>query len=424
MIGVLGVVVLIGIAFAMSNNRRAALNLRVIGWGLGIPVAIALFALRTPVGARVFAAANRVADAFVGFTNAGTAFVFGNWPAIAVVGQPTAPTTPGGAPGTETVVVGFIFAIKVLPIIIFVACVMAILYHLGIMQRVVALLARGLVRTMRISGAEALSTIGDIFLGMTEAPLLVRPYVARMTQSELFAVMVAGMATVSGSTLFAYVALGIDAGYLVTASFMSAPVAVMLAKIMVPETETPVTLGTVQIDVPRLDANVIDAAARGASEGLQMALNVGAMLIAFVALVHMADSGIGAMGGWFGHPELRLATLIGWPLAPLAYLMGVPWHEAPVLGGLLGSKTMLNEFIAYRELAAQAASLSPRTVRIASFALCGFANLGSLGILLGGLGSLVPERRADLARFGLRSIAAGTLATCITGTLAGLIGPG
>ena len=219
---------------------------------------------------------------------------------------------------------------------------------------------------------------------MTEAPLLVRPYIARMTESELFALMVAGMATVSGSTLFAYVAMGIDAGYLVTASFMSAPVAVLIAKIMVPETATPETLGQVDVEVPRLDVNLIDAAARGASEGLHLALNVGAMLIAFVALVHMADSGIGALGSLFGQPGLHLATVLGWPLAPLAYVMGVPWGEAPSVGALLGSKTILNEFIAYRELAAQAATLSPRTVRIASFALCGFANLGSLAILMGG----------------------------------------
>ena len=418
MIGLLGIVVLLAIAWAASIDRRAAWNPRLLGWGLGLQLLIGLIALRTPIGARFFAGANAAADAFVGFTEEGTRFVFGDWPATTMVGRPT----PAG--GTEWVAVGFVFAIKVLPIIIFMASVMAILYHLGIMQKVVAVLAKVLVRTMNISGAEALSTIGDVFLGMTEAPLLVRPYIARMTDSELFALMVAGMATVSGSTLFAYVAMGIDAGYLVTASFMSAPAAVMIAKIMVPEKGTPVTLGQVQVDVPRIDANLIDAAARGASEGLHLALNVGAMLIAFVALVHMADRGMGALGSWFGHPEVRLATLLGWPLAPLAYTMGVPWSEAPAIGSLLGSKTMLNEFIAYRELAAQAATLSPRTIRIASFALCGFANLGSLAVLLGGLGSLVPERRGDLARFGLRSILAGTLATCLTGTLAGLIGPG
>jgi concentrative nucleoside transporter, CNT family len=417
LIALVGVVVLLGIAFALSTDRRAALNPRILGWGLGLQLVIGLVALRTSFGTQFFAAANTTADAFVAFTEAGTKFVLGDWPAVTMVNRPAASGT-----GTETAVVGFIFAIKVLPIIIFMASVMSILYHLGIMQRVVALLARVLVRTMRISGAEALSTIGDIFLGMTEAPLLIRPYVARMTESELFALMVAGMATVSGSTLFAYVAMGIDAGYLVTASFMSAPAAVMIAKIMVPEKGTPETLGQVQVSVPRVDVNLIDAAARGASDGLHLALNVGAMLIAFVALVHMADRGVSLLAGLFGHPELTLGSALGWPLAPLAYLMGVPWGEAHTFGTLIGSKTMLNEFIAYRALAAEATNLTPVTVRIASFALCGFANLGSLAVLLGGLGSLVPERRADLARFGVRAIIAGTLATCLTGTLAGLIG--
>jgi concentrative nucleoside transporter, CNT family len=284
---ILGILVIVGIAFAISTDRRAALNPRVLAWGFALPLIIAVVAFRTPIGARLFATANAVADAFVGFSGAGTSFVFGDWPSVTVVQKPNATGT-----GFEAVVVGFVFAIKVLPVIIFMASIMAILYHLGIMQRVVALLARVLVKTMRISGAEALSTIGDIFLGQTEAPLLVRPYVAKMTDSELFALMCAGMATISGSTLFGYVALGIDAGYLVTGSFMSAPVAVLLAKIMVPEKGVPVTLGTVQMDVPKVDANVIDAAARGAGEGLQLALNVGAMLIAFVALVHMCDRGI------------------------------------------------------------------------------------------------------------------------------------
>ncbi len=417
MTGLLGILVLLGIAWAVSADRRAALRPRLLAWGLGLQVALALLALRTPVGTRFLAAANGAADAFIGFTNAGIEFVFGSWPSVAVVGE----RLPSGV--VQQTTVGFVFAIKVLPIIVFVASVMAVLYHLGIMQRVVALLARGLVRAMHVSGAEALSTIGDVFLGMTEAPLLVRPYLAAMTESELFAVMVAGMASISGSVLFAYAAIGIDAGFLVTASFMSAPAAVMIAKIMIPETGTPATLGKVTLQVPRLDVNVIDAAARGAGEGLQLALNVGAMLVAFVALVHMADSGVGALGGLFGHPDLKLATLLGWPLAPLAWTMGVPWKDASFVGSLLGTKTVLNEFLAYRELAGHMATLDPRSVRIASFALCGFANFGSLAIVLGGLGGMVPERRPDLARLGLRSILAGTLATCLTGTLAGLLGP-
>jgi concentrative nucleoside transporter, CNT family len=416
--GLVGVLALLGIAFALSNNRRRALNPRILGWGLGLQAALALFALRTRAGLRLFSWANDLANDFVGFADAGIRFVFGDWPAVTVVHAPLG----GGSQGIRPVAVGFILAVKVLPIIVFVASLMAVLYHLGIMQRIVSLLARGLSRSMHVSGAEALSTVGDIFLGMTEAPLLVRPYVARMTESELFAVMCAGMATISGSVLLAYVAMGVDAGYLITASFMSAPAAVMFAKIMIPETGVPETSSHAAVEVPRLDVNLVDAAARGAGEGLQLALNVGGMLIAFVALVSMCDKGVGALGGLVGHPDWSMGRLLGAPLAPLAYLMGVPWHEAPFVGQLLGTKTMLNEFIAYQMMTSHPALLSAKSVRIASFALCGFANFGSLAIVLGGLGGMVPERRKDLARLGVRSIVAGSLATFLTGTLAGLIG--
>jgi concentrative nucleoside transporter, CNT family len=421
-VGAVGILVLLLIAWAMSSDRRAALNWRILLWGLLLPLVIAVIALRTPVGARFFIWVNAAADAFIGFTEEGAAFVLGRWPDITVVAEPQ----PGGT-GTQPVVVGFVFAVKVLPILIFLASVTTMLYYLGILQAVVSGLARVLSRVMGISGAEALSTVGDVFLGMTEAPLLVRPYVAKMTESELFTLMTAGMATIAGTVLVAYTSMGIDAGFLVTASFMSAPAAIMFAKIIVPEKGTPETLGTggqARVDIPRPDANLIDAAARGASEGLQLALNVGAMLLAFVALVHMADRGVGALFGLFGHPEVRLQTVLGWPLAPLAWVMGVPWSEAPFVGGLLGTKTALNEFLAYRDLAANMANLSPKTVRIASFALCGFANFGSLAIVLGGLGGMVPERRADLARLGLRSVLAGGLVTCFTGAMAGLVGPG
>jgi CNT family concentrative nucleoside transporter len=417
MMGLCGIVVLVGIAFLASNNRRQALRPRILLWGFGLQVAIALVALRTRLGARLFEAANDLANDFLDFADAGIKFVLGAWPSVAVV------HTPGGGGALKPVTVGFIMAAKVLPIIIFVASLMAVLYHLGIMQRVVALLARGLARSMGISGAEALSTVGDIFLGMTEAPLLVRPYVARMTESELFAVMCAGMATIAGSVLLAYVAMGVDAGYLVTASFMSAPAAVMFAKIMVPETGVPETSSAARVSIPRVDVNVIDAAARGAGEGLQLALNVGGMLIAFVALVSMCDKAAGALGGLFGHPDLTLGRILGAPLAPLAFLMGVPWREAPFVGQLLGTKTVLNEFLAYQMMTSHPGMLSPASVRIASFALCGFANFGSLAIVLGGLGGMVPERRRDLARLGLRSILGGSLATFMTGTIAGLIGP-
>ncbi len=420
--GVLGIAALLAIAFALSVDRRRAVNARILGWGFGLQFAMALFALRTRAGVRLFSSANRLADDFVGFADAGIRFVFGNWPATAVVQTPL--SGGGAAAGLRPVTVGFVLAIKVLPIIIFVASLMAVLYHLGIMQRIVALLARGLSRSMGVSGAEALSTVGDIFLGMTEAPLLVRPYVARMTESELFAVMCAGMATISGSVLLAYVAMGVDAGYLITASFMSAPAAVMFAKIMIPETGTPETSNAASVSVPQLDVNVIDAAARGAGEGLQLALNVGGMLIAFVALVSMCDRAAGALGALAGHPGWSLGRLLGAPLAPLAFLMGVPWHEAPFVGELLGTKTVLNEFIAYQMMTSHPALLSVKSARIASFALCGFANFGSLAIVLGGLGGMVPERRKDLARLGIRSIVAGSLATFLTGTIAGLVAPG
>jgi len=417
--GVAGVVVLLGIALLLSRDRRRALSPRIFAWGLGLQLAIGLFALRTSAGVRLFAWSNDAANHFIGFANAGIRFVFGDWPAVAIVQAPGLGPEQGAL---RTVTVGFVLAVKVLPIIVFIASLMAVLYHLGIMQRVVALLARGLSRSMRISGAEALSTVGDVFMGMTEAPLLIRPYIARMTESELFAVMCAGMATISGSVLLAYVAMGVDAGYLVTASFMSAPAAVMIAKIMVPETGVPETSSSAQVAVPRLDVNVIDAAARGASEGLQLALNVGAMLIAFVALVAMADKGASVVGGLFGHPELTLGRILGTPLAPLAYVMGVPWGEAPFVGELIGTKTVLNEFIAYQAMTSHLDLLSPKSVRIASFALCGFANFGSLAIVLGGIGGMAPERRGDLARLGVRSIVAGTLATCLSATIAGLVG--
>jgi len=414
--GVVGILVLLGIAFALSNDRRRAVNWRILVLGLGLQFALALFALRTRAGGRLFQALNDLADAFVGFADAGIRFMFGDWPAVAIVHTPVA----GG--GMRPVMVGFVLAVKVLPIIIFVASLMAVLYHLGLMQRLVALLARGLSKSMHVSGAEALSTVGDIFLGMTEAPLLIRPYVARMTESELFAVMCAGMATISGSVLLAYVAMGVDAGYLITASFMSAPAAVMFAKIMVPETGQPETSDAAKVAVPRLDVNLVDAAARGAGEGLQLALNVGGMLIAFVALINMCDHAVSWAGGLIGHPGWSMGRLLGAPLAPLAFVMGVPWHEAPFVGELLGTKTVLNEFIAYQTMTSHPALLSAKSLRIASFSLCGFANFGSLAIVLGGLGGMVPERRPDLARLGLRSIVAGSLATFLTGTIAGLVG--
>jgi CNT family concentrative nucleoside transporter len=409
-IGVLGIGVLVLLAWVASTNRRA------IGWGpivmaLGLQLAIALIALRTALGAWLFALATDLAVAFIGYADRGIEFLFGRWPEQVL------------GPDGEPLRLPFVFAVRVLPILIFMASVFSVLYHFGILQRVVNLLAHGLRRAMRISGAESLATIGNIFLGMTEAPLLVRPYVSGMTRSELFCVMTAGLATVAGTVLVAYMGIvgGELAGHLIAASFMSAPAAVAMAKIIIPEEGKPATLGGARLHLERGSANAIDAAANGASEGLRLALNVGAMLIAFVALIYMLDDGLGWLGSLMGHPELSFAGVLGFVLGPLAWLLGVPWQDAQAVGQMLGVKTVLNEFLAYQMLAEARPTLEPRSVVIASYALCGFANFGSLAILLGGLGGIAPERRPDIARDGIRAIYAGSIAAFLTGAIAGIL---
>jgi CNT family concentrative nucleoside transporter len=323
--------------------------------------------------------------------------------------------------------VGFSFALGVLPVIVFMGSLFGMLYHLGIVQAVVRLLARGLERTMGTSGAESLSTVAEVFLGMTEAPLLVRPYLARMTESELFTVMTAGMATVAGSVLIAYAQMlgGEFGGHLVTASLLSAPAAVLVSKVMIPERGTPETLGHGGALVPRTTVNLIDAAAEGGLAGLRLAAFIGGLLVAFVALVALANDALGWLGGLAGAPGLTLQGVFGALFSPLAWLMGVPWDEARTVGGLLGTKTVLNEFLAYRELGVlvEQHAISPRSAVIASYALCGFANFGSIAILIGGVGGMAPSRRPDLARLGLRAILAGTLATCMAGCFASVLLP-
>jgi CNT family concentrative nucleoside transporter len=411
-VGIVGIAVLLGIAWVCSTHRRA-IDWRSVGLGLLLQLAIALLVLRTAIGERLFSAANDLAVAFIDYTNHGIEFMFGAWPQILL------------GPGGEPVELPYVFAIRVLPIIIFLGSVFSVLHHLGIVQRVVDLMARGLRRTLRISGAESLATVANVFLGMTESPLLVRPYVERMTRSELFCVMTAGLATVAGSVLVAYVGLlGAEyAGHLIAASFMSAPAAVAIAKVMVPEAGVPETLEGARVAAERTSVNVIDAAAIGASDGLRLALNVGAMLIAFVAMVYLLDDALGAAGRLVGIEGLTMEGLLGLLLAPIAFLLGVPWEDAPTVGALLGIKTILNEFLAYQGLANALAdgTIQLRSAVIASYALCGFANFGSLAILLGGLGGIAPSRRPDLARDGIRAIVAGSLATFMTGAIAGLI---
>ncbi|MEE2704044.1 MAG: nucleoside transporter C-terminal domain-containing protein [Myxococcota bacterium] len=411
-IGVVGIAVLIGIAWLASTQRRA-IRWGPVGIAFALQLLIAAAVLRTQFGIRFFHAANDLAVALIGAADHGIEFVFGSWPSELL------------GPGGEPVQLPYVFAIRVLPIIIFLGSLFSILFHLGVVQRVVDWLARGLRVALRISGAESLATIANVFVGMSEAPLLIRPYVAGMTRSELFCVMVAGLATVAGSVLVAYVGLlGSDfAGHLIAASFMSAPAAVAMAKIMVPEEGTPITLGGAPQQLERETRNLIDAAAQGAAQGLQLALNVGAMLIAFVALVYLLDGLLLWAGDLVGLQGLSFERLLGIALAPIAFLIGVPWADAPAVGSLLGIKTVLNEFLAYQQLAEQVArgGIEPRSAVIASYALCGFANFGSLAILLGALGGIAPSRRHDVARDGLRAILAGSLATFVTGAIAGLL---
>lgn len=429
-----GLFVLGLMAWGLSTDR-SRVPWRVIGWGLALQFAFALFILKTSIGADVFDLAGDVVVRLLGFTLDGAAFIFGNLVydtvpvGTEVVGQGGFQAMPGQVART-----GATIAFSVLPTIIFFSALMTVLYHLGIMQMLVRGAAWVMQKTMGTSGAETLSAAGNIFIGQTEAPLLVKPFIKTMTESELMAVMTGGFATVAGGVLAAYVGMMVGffpqiAGHLIAASVMSAPAALMVAKLMVPEGEVPDTSGDLSISVERPDVNVIDAAARGAAEGLQLALNVGAMLLAFVALIHLCNGMLGWVGGLFGYGDLTFEAILGVLLAPLAWLMGVPWSDAPTVGSLMGVKTVLNEFVAYLQLAGMlqsgipgsGAALDPRSVVIATYALSGFANFGSIAIQIGGIGGIAPSRRHDLSRLGLRAMIGGSIAAFMTATVAGMI---
>ncbi len=399
-VSALGFVAMIAIGWLFSSDRRR-FPWRTVAWGSALQLALAVVLLRTAVGEAFFRGMNRGVATFISYVDAGVRFVFG-----------------------ALVDTGFSIVVNVLPIIVFMGSLFAILYHLRILQRVVDALARLLSRTMGTSGAESLAAVANVFLGMTEAALVVRPYLERMTRSELFALMTTGMASVAGSVLVAYVGmLGAEyAGHLATASLLSAPAGLLLAKVMVPETGDPETTTAHHAPIEVSSVNVIDAAAQGAIAGLRLAAYVGALLVAFVALVALLNDALASAGALVGLPGLSMQRLLGWLLAPLAWLMGVPWHDAAQVGALLGVKTVLNEFIAYQELGAliHAGALSERSALIASYALCGFANFGSLAILLGGIGGLAPGRRPEVASLGLLSILAGSLASFMTACVAGI----
>jgi concentrative nucleoside transporter, CNT family len=409
-IGVLGVAVLIAIGVAVSV-RPGAIDWRSVAIAMLAQLGIAGFALSLPAGQALFEVLNAGALLFIQAADAGIEFVFGRWPEEVMGAQGQALRLP------------FVFAVRVLPVIIFMSSVFSVLYHIGFLPRVVTGMAGALRFILPVSGAEALSTAANVFLGMTEAPLMVRPYIGDMTRSELFCVMVGGLASIAGSVLVAYAGmLGPEyAGHLITASLMSAPAAIAFSKIVVPELERPLTAaGGPAVLVPREHVNVIDAAAAGASEGLTLALNIGAMLVAFIAIIHLIDVALGSAGSLVGLPGLSLGRILGFGLSPLAWLLGVPWQDAGAIGTILGVKTALNEFIAYQQLGELRAGLHPRSIVIASYAVCGFANFGSLAILLGGLGGMAPARRRDIAADGLRAVVAGSLASFSTGAIAGL----
>ena len=420
LISLLGIFVLLALAWALSNNRRR-FPWRTTAWGLTLQLSLALLLLKTPWGQVVFGAARTIVNRLLGFTDAGAAFMWGNL--YRTSEELVAFTDPeaGYFLVTNSVTgqlapLGTIFVIHILPTIIFFSSLMALFYHLGVMQRIIQGMAWIMRKTMGTSGSESLSCAANIFVGQTEAPFVIRPYLPTMTQSEIMAVMVGGFATVAGGVMAAYVRFGIDAGHLLAASVMSAPAALVVAKIIFPETETSPTQGRVSLDVPREYANVLDAAAGGAGVGLKLAANIGAMLLAFIALVAMVNYGLGFVG-------TSLQQIFGWIFAPLAWVMGVPWSEAAVFGNLLGTKIAINEFVGYIELATatQNGSLSPRSVVIATYALCGFANFSSIAIQIGGIGTLAPERRSDVATLGLKAMFGGALASWLTATIAGVL---
>jgi CNT family concentrative nucleoside transporter len=412
MIGILqplfGAAVILAIAVVCSNNRRA-INWATVAWGLSLQVVFALIVLKTTVGQTVFETLGRGINKLLSFAGVGAAFVFGPLGNSSVWVR-----TMTGALGPEGANYAVVFAFQVLPTIIFIAALFAILYYYGVMQLVVRLFAIVMHRVMKCSGAESLNVAASIFMGQTEAPLTIRPYLPEMTESELMTVMTSGMAHISGGIMAAYILFGIEAKHLLTAVIMTAPGTIMMAKMLVPETGMPKTMGSVRLEVEQTDVNVIDAAGRGTGEGLHLALNVGAMLISFLALIAMVNYIL-------GYAHVSLQQIFGWVFAPVAWSMGVPWRDAPVIGNLLGTRMALNEFVAYSQLGPLKGSLDPKSFTIATFALCGFANFSSIGIQIGGIGALAPNRRHDLARLGLRAMFAGTLANFMTATIAGFL---
>ena len=416
-----GLAVILALAYSMSSARRA-IDYRTVGWGLGLQFLFALIVLKTTAGQAVFQALGAYVTTLLNFTYAGSSFVFGP------LGDPTVwPQIIAKVLGPGSPYAGSLFAFTVLPTIIFIAALFAMLYYFGVMQLIVRFFAVVMRKFMRASGAESLNVAASIFMGQTEAPLTIRPFLPGMTESELMTVMTSGMAHISGAVMGAYILFGADPRHLLTAVIMTAPGTLLMAKLIVPETGEPQTMGTVKLQVEQTDVNVIDAIGRGTGEGLHLALNVGAMLISFVALIALVNAILHAIGvslhQAFGIPTggLSMEQIFGWVFAPIAWCLGVPWHDAATVGNLLGTRMVLNEFVAYSQLGPLKGTLDPKSFTIATYALCGFANFSSIGIQIGGIGALAPDRRHDLARLGMRAMLAGTFANFLTATIAGML---
>ncbi|MHC4622574.1 MAG: NupC/NupG family nucleoside CNT transporter [Planctomycetota bacterium] len=401
LISALGLLVMLFLAWLLSADRKR-MNLRLILSGLALQFILAVLILWTTPGQLVFSSARAVVSRVVGFSNEGAKFVFGE--ELVFGADSIAP----------------VFAFSVLPTIIFVSSLMAVLFYLGIVQKVVEFMAKVMVYVMDVSGSESLATAANVFLGMAEAPLVIKPYMKTMTRSELMAMMTGGMATISGALLATYASFGADAGHLLTASIISAPAALVIAKIMIPEAQESLTKAVVKVQIPKEDANVLDAACRGATEGAKLALSIAAVLICFIAFVALLNWLLSLLPDLAGEP-LTLERILGWCCAPLAWVMGIEWKDAPTVGMFLGKKTILNEFLAYLDLVKYKDAISPRSFIIATYALCGFANFGSVAIQIGGYSTLVPTRRRDFARLGLRAMLGGSLAAFMTATIAGII---
>ena len=391
---------MIAIAYGLSTSRKK-IKWKTVRNGVLLQVIFGLIILKTDLGQGLFEGIKVFFTATLNYTHEGSRFIFGSL--------------------TDMTKMGFVFATMVLPTIVFFGSLMSVLYHLGVMQVVIKGVAKIMMKVMGTSGPESLAAAANIFVGQTEAPLTIKPYLDKMTRSELMALMTGGMATVAGGVLAVYIGLGIDAGHLLAASVMSAPAALVCAKILVPETEKLESAEDVPVTFEKTTTNIIDAAASGASEGLSLALNVGAMLLAFIALIAMVNEGFSALGGLFGHPELSFDLIIGYLFIPISFLLGVPWEECLEVGILLGKKLVINEVVAYLDLQSKLTTLSPRSITIATYALCGFANFSSIAIQLGGIGAIAPKRRVDLAELGMKSLIGGTLACLMTAAIAGFL---